>query len=159
MAGGIACLTRMTEILNFRAVDGSLATSGLPTEEQLRTIADEGFEVVINLALDNNPPYSLRGEAGIVGSLGMDYIHIPVNFSSPTAEDLEKFCDAMDTNGSRKRFVHCAMNKRASVFVGLHRVLRLKWDREAAFDLVRSLWEPDAVWQAFIEEALAKRAS
>jgi uncharacterized protein (TIGR01244 family) len=146
----------MSEILNFRAVDQSLATSGLPTEEQLRALADDGFEVVINLAPDNRPLYSLPGEAGIVASLGMDYIHIPVNFSAPTAEDLEKFCDAMDANASRKRFVHCAANKRVSVFVGLYRVLRLKWEREAAFDLVRGLWEPDAVWQAFIEKTLAK---
>jgi protein tyrosine phosphatase (PTP) superfamily phosphohydrolase (DUF442 family) len=89
----------------------------------------------------------------------MEYVHIPVKFSAPAAEDLERFCDAMDANASRKRFVHCAANKRVSVFVGLYRVLRLQWEREAAFDLVRDLWEPDAVWRAFIVEVLAGRAA
>jgi protein tyrosine phosphatase (PTP) superfamily phosphohydrolase (DUF442 family) len=149
----------MQETYNFRLVDATLATAGLPTEAQLRSVADHGFEVVINLALDNNQPYSLPGEAEFVRSLGLDYIHIPVNFSAPAEADLLQFCDAMDANAARKRFVHCAMNKRVSAFIGLHRVIRQNWDREPAFDLMRSLWEPDPVWRDFIEEMLAKHAT
>jgi protein tyrosine phosphatase (PTP) superfamily phosphohydrolase (DUF442 family) len=126
----------------------------LPTEEQLRSVADHGFQVVINLAVDNKPPYSLAGEAELVRSLGLEYIHIPVKFSEPTEQDLAQFSDAMDAHAGRKKFVHCAANKRVSVFVGLYRVLRLGWEREAAFDLVRSLWKPDAVWSGFIERML-----
>lgn len=141
---------------NVRPVNDRLTTAGLPTEEQLRLAAELGFEVVINLAVDNNPPYSLAGEGELVLSLGMAYVHIPVKFSEPTERDFVQFCDAMDANADRKKFVHCAANKRASVFVGLYRVLRLGWEREAAFDLVRSLWEPDAVWTRFIVQMLAE---
>ncbi|MEO5925973.1 MAG: protein tyrosine phosphatase family protein [Bryobacteraceae bacterium] len=147
----------MTETYNFRTVDSTLATAGLPTEEQLRSVAENGFEVVINLAVDDNPPYSLAGEAVIVRELGLAYVHIPVDFKAPTEADLIRFCDAMDANVGRKKFVHCAANKRVTVFLGLYRVIRLGWEREAAFDLVRGLWEPDAVWQAFIDQSLAKR--
>jgi uncharacterized protein (TIGR01244 family) len=147
----------MQETYNFRPVDETLATAGLPTPEQLRSVAGNGFEVVINLAPDNNPPHSLPGEAQIVRSLGLEYVHIPVKFSEPTERDLIEFCDAMDANRSRKKFVHCAANKRVSVFVSLYRVLRLGWDPEPAFDLVRSLWEPDPVWRNFIDQMLAKR--
>lgn len=142
----------MDAILNYRLVDDALVTAGLPTEAQLH-------QVVINLALDNNLPYSLPGEAEIVRGLGLDYIHIPVDFSTPTQADLMQFCHAMDAHAGRKRFVHCALNKRASVFVGLYRATRLGWDLEPALDIMRSIWEPDAVWQAFIEEALEKHAS
>ena len=71
-------------------------------------------------------------EAEIVRSLGLSYIHIPVNFAAPTEADLQQFCDAMDANANKKRFLHCAMNKRVSAFIGLYRVIRLNWDREAA---------------------------
>ncbi len=147
----------MEETYNFRPVDETLVTAGLPTAEQLQSIAADGFEVVINLAVDNNPPYSLAGEAELVRSLGMEYVHIPVRFSEPTERDLAQFCDVMDANAGKRKFVHCAANKRVSVFVGLYRVLRLGWEREAAFDLVRGLWEPDAVWSAFIDQMLARR--
>ncbi len=147
----------MTETYNFRPVDDTLATAGLPTETQLKSVADSGFEVVINLAVDNNPPYSLADEAEIVRGLGLVYLHIPVDFKAPTMTDLLQFCDAMDANVGRRKFVHCAANKRVSVFIGLYRVIRLGWKPEAAFDLVRSLWTPDAVWQEFIDQSLAKR--
>jgi len=34
---------------------------------------------------------------------------------------------------------------RVSAFVGLHRVLRLGWEREPAFALMRDVWEPNPV--------------
>ena len=139
----------MRETYNFRPVDETLATAGQPTEAQFRSIAEHGFEVVINLAPN-------AGEAEFVRSLRMTYIHIPVNFAAPTEQDLQQFCDAMDANAVRKRFVHCAANKRVSAFIGLYRVIRLHWDREPAFDLMRSLWQPDPVWQSFIDDMIAK---
>ncbi len=141
----------MRETYNFRPVDNTLATAGLPTEAQLRSVAEHGFEVVINLAIDNT-------EAALVEALGLNYIHIPVNFAAPTEPDLLKFFDAMDTHAASKRFVHCAANKRVSVFIALYRVIRLNWDRDPAFDLVRDLWQPDPIWQSFIEQMLAKHA-
>jgi len=147
----------MVETYNFRPVNELLATAGLPTAEQLHSAAANGFEVVINLAVDNNPPYSLADEAEIVRSLGLTYIHIPVKFSEPTEQDLLQFCDAMDAHAAQRKFVHCAANKRVSVFIGLYRVIRLGWDPEPAFDLVRSLWQPDPVWRGFIDQMLAKR--
>ena len=132
----------MRETYNFRPVDNTLATAGLPTEAQLRSVAEHGFEVVINLAIDNT-------EAALVEALGLNYIHIPVNFAAPTEPDLLKFFDAMDTH---------AASKRVSVFIALYRVIRLNWDRDPAFDLVRDLWQPDPIWQSFIEQMLAKHA-
>ena len=90
----------------------SLATAGQPSEEQLAAVAEAGFEVVVNLALHNDPRYALKDEAGTVASLGMQYVHIPVQFSAPRASDLVAFFDAMEHAGPRRVFVHCAHNKR-----------------------------------------------
>ena len=53
-------------IYNYRAVDGQLATSGQPSVEQLGAIAGAGFTTVVNLALHDDPRYSLTDEPGAV---------------------------------------------------------------------------------------------
>ena len=144
------------DIYNYRAVDALLSTSGQPSEGELRAVAAHGFHVVINLALHDDPRYSLPDEAGLVTSLGLTYVHIPVVFTAPTEADLFEFFAAMDVHRDRRKLVHCAANKRVSSFVGLHRVIRLGWDEAAAFALMRDIWGPDPVWTAFIAAMLAK---
>src|SRR4029077_20273171 len=87
---------------NFRALDDTLLTAGQPNEEQLADAARQGVKAVINLALHDDPRYSLRDEAGSVRELGMDYIHIPVQFTAPTEADLRAFFAAMDAHKNEK---------------------------------------------------------
>lgn len=141
---------------NFRALDDArLLTAGQPNEEQLEDAARQGVKVVINLALHDDPRYSLPDEAGSVRALGMQYVHIPVQFTSPTEEGLRAFFAAMDAHKGEKLLVHCAANYRVTAFVGLYRVLREGWTAEQAFEPMRSVWEPDEVWKAFIARMLA----
>lgn len=143
-------------IYNYRQVTPQLATSGQPDEPELAAIAAAGYTVVINLALHDNPRYSLADEAGAVASLGMHYIHIPVQFDAPTDADLESYFAAMDNNRDAKIWVHCAANKRVSVFLGLYRHLRCGVAVEEAFSLQREIWTPDAVWSAFLARQLTR---
>jgi len=145
----------LSGIYNYRAVDEAIGTSGQPTVAQLAGIAQAGYRTVINLALHDDPRYSLPDEAGTVRSLGMDYVHIPVQFATPTEADLKAFFAAMDAHGGEKVWVHCAANMRVSAFLGLYRVLRQGWPKDKAFELMRGLWEPNEVWSAFIAKALA----
>ena len=141
-------------IHNVRVVDPHLTTGGQPTEAQLAAVAAANYDVVINLALHDDPRYSLKDEAGLVASLGMTYLHIPVIFSAPQPIQLAQFCDAMAAHQGKKMFVHCAANYRVSAFVGLYRVLRQGWDNDRAFALMHELWQPDETWQHFIDAAL-----
>jgi uncharacterized protein (TIGR01244 family) len=142
-----------SDIFNVREVDGSLLTSGQPTEAQLESVARAGVQVVINLA-PHDGPRALADEASSVAALGMDYIHVPVPFAAPAAAHLEAFFEAMDANQARPALVHCAANKRVTAFLGLYRVIRLGWTLDEAFALMRTVWEPDAVWSRFIAAAL-----
>jgi uncharacterized protein (TIGR01244 family) len=144
------------KIHNWRAVDERIGTSGQPTEAQLAQIAAAGYRTVINLALHDDPRYSLKDERAAVEGLGMDYVHIPVQFASPTDDDLDRFFAAMDDATGQKVWVHCAANMRVSAFLGLYRVKRQGWDRERAFELLRNLWEPNETWSAFIERSLQR---
>jgi uncharacterized protein (TIGR01244 family) len=149
----------LSAIYNWRAAGDAIGTSGQPTEAQLAAIAQAGFRTVINLALHDDPRYSLPDEAETVRSLGMTYVHIPVQFATPTEGDLLAFLAAMDAHGGEKLWIHCAANMRVSVFLGLYRVLRQGWAQDKAFELMRGLWEPNEVWSAFIARALAKPSS
>jgi protein tyrosine phosphatase (PTP) superfamily phosphohydrolase (DUF442 family) len=144
----------VTSVYNFRQAGADLATSGQPSEEQLKAIAADGYEVVINLALHNDPRYSLSDETQSVRSLGMEYVHIPVQFSSPTESDLQRFFAAMDASKGKRVWVHCAANMRVSAFVGLYRHLREGWPEAQAFQLMNDVWQPSGVWSAFIRDRL-----
>ena len=146
-------------IYKYRAVDDALATSGQPTVAQLGAVAAAGFRTVINLALHDDPRYSLPDEAGTVRSLGLIYVHLPVQCGSPTEGDLLAFFAAMDAHRGEKTWVHCAANIRVSAFLGLYRVIRLGWQKERAFEQMHGLWEPNEVWAEFLEDMLGDRGA
>jgi uncharacterized protein (TIGR01244 family) len=146
----------LSAVRNFRRVDERLLTAGQPNEAQLADAASQGVTTVVNLALHDDPRYSLADEAGCVRGLGMTYVHIPVQFAAPTEQNLLDFFDAMDAHAGETLLVHCAANYRVTAFVGLYRAIRLRWNEERAFETMRSVWEADGVWQRFIAEMLRK---
>jgi uncharacterized protein (TIGR01244 family) len=146
-----------SRIRNWRELSPQLATAGQPSAEQLAAVAAAGYRVVINLGLTGTD-YALSDEAGLVASLGMEYVHIPVAWEGPTSEDVERFAAALREAGGKRVFVHCAANKRVSVFVALYRIRELGWPVETALAAVRDVWEPNAVWARFIEQLLAEPA-
>jgi protein tyrosine phosphatase (PTP) superfamily phosphohydrolase (DUF442 family) len=145
--------TELSEIYNFRAVGDKLGTAGQPTEGQLRAVSESGFKAVINLALPTSDN-ALANEGSIVTSLGMAYVHIPVDFKAPTSQNFRAFCRVMEAFEDRPVFVHCAANMRVSVFVYLYRVLRKSVaPAEAECDL-HAIWQPDQVWSQFIQDQI-----
>ena len=60
----------------------------------------------------------------------------------------------MQAHTGEKIWIHCAANIRVSAFLGLYSVLRLGWEKERAFELMNSLWQPNDVWSAFIAATL-----
>jgi len=143
-------------IHNYRLIDARLATSGQPNEAQLSAIAADGYEVIINLALHDDPRYSLKDEAGTARALGLEYVHIPVKFDAPTTQDLHAFFEAMECHADRRVWVHCAANMRVTAFLGLFRAIRQGYSEERAFEPMHSVWKPNAVWSAFIASRLAE---
>ena len=146
-------------IYNFRQLSQSLAASGQPDEQELAAIAHAGFQVVLNIALHDDARYSLPDERRTVEMLGMRYVHIPVQFASPTDEDFENFVSAMEDCKTQVTLVHCAANKRVSTFLGLYWHRCLGTPVAEAFALQRDIWEPDAVWSAFISRKLGSHAT
>jgi protein tyrosine phosphatase (PTP) superfamily phosphohydrolase (DUF442 family) len=143
------------EIYHFMRLNETLSSSGMPTSEQMKSVAEEGTQVVINLA-PHDVSNALPEEAALVGSLGMEYLNFPVIWRSPAQENLTSFMDAMDARKGKKIHVHCEANYRASAFIMLYRVLRLGWKKEDAIPVMECMWNPEdfPIWQKFIDEAL-----
>lgn len=131
----------------------------MPTPDQVKSIADAGVQLVINLA-PHDVPHAIPNEQNIVESLGMEYINIPVNWGTPTRDGLNIFMDKMETNSNKKIHVHCEANFRASAFIAIYRILRLGWQEENAFEMMHKIWDEDAypVWKLFIEDAIKRSA-
>ena len=147
----------MNDIYNYLFYHDKLSSSGMPIVEQMRTVAEAGVELIINLA-PHDVPNAIPKEAELAASLGMQYINIPVNWNTPTRDGLHVFMDMMDANKDRKIHVHCEANFRASAFITMYRILRLGWNPEEAFAVMHTIWDEDAypVWKMFIEDAIKR---
>ena len=114
-----------------------------------------GYEVVVNLAMPDSTG-ALPDEAERVAAQGMTYVHIPVVWEAPTAQDLAQFFDVMQEHAGAKVFVHCALNMRVACFVLLYRVIRQGVPLDQARETLQAIWAPNPVWQRFIEHRLAE---
>ncbi|MEH0019736.1 MAG: protein tyrosine phosphatase family protein [Desulfobacter sp.] len=142
---------RIQDIFSYYKYSNILSSSGQPTEAQFYAIREAGFKTVINL-LPRNTENSLDHEAELVETLGMKYIHIPVEFFHPTEDNFSEFAAAMQAVSREKTWVHCAANARASAFIYKYRTTVLKEDPDTAKWDVREIWEPYfyPAWRKFI---------
>lgn len=152
----LACLalppggTAQTEPLavNYVVASDRLHTAGQPDGDQLTTVADRGFDLVINLA----PPSSrnaIANEGQLVTGTGASYLNIPVDWQNPAYADFELFSGVLNQSGNRRVLVHCMLNYRASLFTFLYRVVHEQVPAEEAFEAVAEVWEPEDQWVTF----------
>lgn len=159
----MACLPTATEpfamtngpAVNYIEATPTIATAGMPTRDQLRTLAGR-HRAVVNLA-PGDAFGSHADEQAIVEGAGARYVHVPVDFSAPQPSDYERFARELGALSGQKVFVHCQMNMRASVFVFLYRVVELGDDAERAYDDVLKVWQPNRVWSRFALGVLKAR--
>lgn len=143
----------MQTIPHFLQISETLFTGGMPLPGQLKSIQAAGVFGVINLAMSDSPN-AIADEGTQVNSLGMCYTHIPVIWTMPLISDLTRFFDQMDAWKGKPLFVHCVLNMRVSIFVYLYRVLRNGEPAGSAYMDVLRIWQPDEVWQSFMQEAM-----
>lgn len=146
---------RVEHTLNFLAISDTIGTAGQPTPQQFAAIKAAGYEVVVNLAMPDSTN-ALPDERDLVAEQGMDYVHIPVVWEQPTSQDLARFLDVLTRCRRKRVFVHCALNMRVSVFVLLYRVICQGIPLEIARKDLLKIWQPNAVWQRFMDDSLAE---
>lgn len=146
---------RVKDIYNYLQLSERIATAGQPNASQYRAIAEAGYQTVINLALTESTN-ALPDAAAIATELGLEYIHIPVLWESPTAANFQEFVEVMTARAERKIFVHCAANKRVSAFMYIYRQQSECLDPATAKVDLDRIWQPNEVWQQFIDRQLSQ---
>lgn len=145
----------LAEVLNFRQYSENFASAGQPTVEQFSQIRDAGFERVIYIAFTNNQN-AVPNADQVVKGLGMDYVHIPVDWNNPTARDFYTFADAMQRSPDQKTLLHCQVNARATAFSFLYRVIYEDVPVAEAKADMNSVWQPNETWRDLIFQLLAE---
>ncbi len=143
-------------VRNFQRVSDDLASSGQIGYEQIPLLREEGYEVVVNLAIADE---ERNGQEGfLVAREGLTYVHIPVDWNQPTLRDVEIFFDVMEANADRKVYVHCFANMRASAFVYMYRTLVQGIPESEARATMNEVWDPWELdqWRDLIERAQAE---
>ncbi len=143
----------MNKILNYVKINELISTSGQPKIEELELIANEGFEVIINLAMTTTSN-ALENEDKIVSSLNMSYIHIPVDFENPKISDLKLFLNVLQALGANKVWIHCAKNYRVSAFMYVYHKYILHTPFEQIDLSIFDMWQPSLVWQELMKVQL-----
>jgi len=145
----------LESIRNWQEVSEGLSSSGQIGYDQIPLLVDEGFDVVINLAIADE---ARNGQEGfLVAESGLTYVHIPVDWEEPELTDVEMFFDVKQANADRKVYVHCFANMRASAFVYMYRTLVEGVPEATARGTMNEVWDPDELdqWGDLIRRAQA----
>jgi protein tyrosine phosphatase (PTP) superfamily phosphohydrolase (DUF442 family) len=144
----------LQKIEAFLQISPTIATSGQPTIEQFSDILAEGYGLVINLATPVSSNWN-PAEKAIVESLGMKYFGIPIDWEYPTLDDFENLVDLLDENAESKIWVHCAKNMRVSAMIYLYHRLCKGYTEETSRRYLEQIWQPNPVWQNFMEATIS----
>lgn len=140
----------MQSINNYIKINDTIATSGQPSAKEFEKIAQEGYEVVINLAVCHSEG-RIENEDKIVTDLEMNYIHIPVEFTNPTSKNLLDFLEILESLSNKKVWVHCIMNYRVTAFMYVYHKYILKTPFNNIDLSLLEEWCPQECWQEIMK--------
>jgi len=133
----------------------NLMTSALPSEDDFGAISAAGYETIISLC-EPTDSITLDNEDALVTDAGMRYIHLPVDFDTPTVEDYELLRDLLNLFVGQKVWLHCTKNYRVSAIMYLYNTIDRGVAPEMAKMSMHTIWQPTQPWQNMITEALDK---
>lgn len=145
----------LDQIREYLHIEDDIYTSGQPTEDQIPLLTLQKFEIIINLATIHSPE-AIKNEQELVMDNGMAYVHIPVEWSAPTRENLEKFFHFFSSYHQFKTFVHCAKNMRVSSFIFLYRTLQENKNPQVCLADLLTIWNPNSTWQTYMDRMLVE---
>lgn len=137
----------------FYVVDEYLWTSPQPNIELLKALHQYDIQHVINLATSTSD-HAVPEEGFLIIDQQINYIHLPVVWESPSAQQFNLFCQLLWPLREDKVLVHCACNMRATTFVFLYRVLHEGADLSESLAWLHAIWRPSGVWREFLLEQL-----
>lgn len=157
LAGGLVWQARQDTgavhgATRYHEVDAKLGTAGRLLAGAPELLRAAGYEVVIDLRTPEET--GQPEERALIEAAGMRYLSTPVK-GSPAREDFAAFSAALAAERGRKVLVHCSSNKRASVLVMVHRVVREGLPEAEARRAMDAVWQPRKGWKDHVAGLIA----
>ena len=119
----------------FKPLGNGMLIGPQPSEGDLRQAKLEGIKTVIDLRLPSETP---TPNAELVARSGLDYVNIPVNKASLSADQVDALDRAMqDKDGPF--LLHCASGVRAATLLVLSQAKQNRWTAQRAFQEARAM--------------------
>jgi len=97
----------------------AITTGGQPTEANLKKAKELGFKTIVNMRTEGENG-SLPDEKGLVESLGMRYVSIPVaGAAGVTQENAEALAAVLADSAALPVVVHCASGNRVGAIFAM----------------------------------------
>ena len=123
---------RIPFIPNTGRINDHLYRGAQPQLQGLAELKKLGITTVVDLRLEDTA--KIQSERQQAESLGMRFVHIPINeWSPPTNEQVVQFLSLFGQDRAQKIFVHCHFGEdRTGVFVATYRMAIEKWPSDQA---------------------------
>ena len=114
-------------------LDENFTTGAQPTREAYAKAAATGFHAVLSLRTASEG-IDLARERAQVESKKLRYFNIPVNGSSPRAEQADEFLRIARDKTNHPMLVNCSTANRVGAFMMILRVVEQGWSEEKALE-------------------------
>lgn len=141
---------QLSQISNFCYIHPHLLTSSQPNAEQLAQIKAYGVDTIINLGLSDEQQ-ALTYEDRHCLSLGLNYIHIPIDWDCPRDEQCLLVLDLIHALVQDKIvWLHCGDYRRVSCLIYLYQQFAMQVDIVNAEHYLHHTWQPNETWTGLI---------
>jgi protein tyrosine phosphatase (PTP) superfamily phosphohydrolase (DUF442 family) len=138
---------RITGIPHAGKITETLYRGAQPQEVGFSELKLLGITTIVDLRSEDRE--KVEWERKHAESLGMRFVHIPVNgWSSPTDEQVVQFLALLRDNPGQRVFLHCHFGEdRTGVFTAIYRIAFEKWSADQAikemyFFGFNGVWHP-----------------
>jgi len=136
---------KTTNLPRFHLYSTQLASGAQPGPDHLEELKALGYDVVVNLS-PASTRNALKDEAVLVETLGLDYVHFPVDCSHLRPLHYFTFAGILNGFEGKRVFVHCGGNIKSSNLVHMFQVLEGGIDERLSFQTLKTIQDPEAKW-------------
>jgi uncharacterized protein (TIGR01244 family) len=148
--------------MNSRTISAHVAISDQPTEDDLRSLKDEGYVGIVNLRHDGEPeqPLGTAAEGEKVRALGLDYLHYGVGGAPLSDQGVTAVSDFLEGHADGKVLVHCRKGGRAAALVLIHEAKKRGWKANEAVAKGQAMGlQVDGGLRLIVEQYLTQHAN
>jgi uncharacterized protein (TIGR01244 family) len=144
-------------IVNYTKVDAVVACGGATDTNALEALKNDGFKAVINLREASEAGANIEQNAARAKTLGLKYIHLPMNGQSPDPKTVDGFLAAVADTANQPVYIHCGSANRVGAVWLVKRAIQDGWPLDKATEEAKMIGLRSPVLEQFALKYVADR--